>query len=226
MLKNYFIIAYRNLFRNKTFSLINIFGLALGMALSVLMFMYVYYELSYDNFNENKTEIFRVILKMESKEGEPEIAAITNAGVGPSMLKEFAEVQNMVRFSNPIGGYFKSKEKSYKLDKVTYADSSIFKVFSFQLNNGNTETALKEPYTAVITKKTAEKIFGDKNPVGETIRYNNDDDYLITGVVENPPANSHLQFDVLLSFTTLYEMSDVFLGWDGGYNYYTYVLLN
>jgi putative ABC transport system permease protein len=226
MLKNYFIIAYRNLLRNKTFSLINIFGLALGMALSILMFMYVYYELSYDSFHENKQEIYRVVLKMESKEGEPEIAAITNAGVGPSMLKEFAEVNNMTRFSDPVSGYLKSKDKSYKLDKVTYADSSIFRVFSFPLINGNSETALIEPYTAVITKKTARKIFGNSNPIGEIIRYNNNDDYLVTGVVEDPPANSHLQFDVLLSFTTLYEMPDMFLGWDGGYNYYTYVLLN
>ncbi len=226
MLKNYFIIAYRNLLRNKTFSLINIFGLAIGMALSILMFMYVINELNFDDFHANKKEIYRVLLKEESKDSKSEISAITNAGVGPSMVEDFAEVKNMVRFSNPRGGYFKSKEKSYKVDKVTYADSSIFRVFSFPLINGNSETALKEPYTAVLTQRTAKKIFDDKNPVGEIIRYNNDDDYLITGVVENPPANSHLQFDILLSFTTLYEMPDMYLDWDGGYNYYTYVLLN
>jgi len=196
------------------------------MGLSILMLMYVYYEMSYDNFHVNKNEIYRVLLKEETKGSKPEIGAITNAAVGPSMLEEFAEVKNMVRFSNPVSGYFKLQGKSYEVNNVTYADSSIFQVFSFQLINGNSETALKEPFTAVVTRKTAKKIFGNLNPIGESIRYNNNDDYLITGVVEDSPANSHLKFDILLSFTSLYEMPDKYLEWDGGYNYYTYIQVN
>ena len=226
MFKNYLTTAFRNLLRNKTFSLINIFGLAFGMALSILMFMYVYNELTYDNFHKNRDNIYRVILKMENKEGKADISAITNAAVGPSMVKEFPEVRNMVRFTDPVGGFFNNGEKSYKVHSVSYADSSVFSVFTFNLISGNPKTALTEPYTAVLTEKTAEKIFGDENPVGKTIRYNNNDSYLITGVVEDPPENSQLKFGALLSFTTLYKMKNMYLGWDGGYNYYTYIFLN
>lgn len=212
--------------RNKTFSLINIFGLAFGMALSILMFMYVYNELTYDNFHEKKNDIYRVVLKEESKEGESDISAITNAAVGPSMVKEFPEVKNMVRFSSPNAGFFSPDGKSYNVKRVSYSDSSIFSVFSFKLISGNPRTALVEPYSAVLTKKTAEKIFGNENPVGKTIRCNNNDNYLITGVMKDPPENSQLKFDALLSFTTLYKMPDMYLNWDGGYNYFTYILLN
>ncbi len=226
MLKNYLIIAFRNLVRNKTFSLINILGLAFGMALSILMFMYVYNELTYDDFHKNGDSIYRVILKMENKEGNADISAITNAAVGPSMVKEFPEVRNMVRFSDPVGGFFNNGEKSYKVNNVSYTDSSVFSVFSFNLISGDQKTALTEPYAVVLTEKTAKKIFGDENPIGKAIRYNNNDSYLITGVVEDPPENSQLKFGALLSSTTLYKMKNMFLGWDGGYNYYTYVLLN
>jgi len=226
MFKNYLTTAFRTLLRNKTFSLINIFGLAFGMALSILIFMYVYNELTYDDFHKNGDNIYRVALKEESKDGESGISAITNAAVGPSMVKEFAEVKNTVRFSSPVGGFFNKGEKSYKVDNICYTDSSVFTVFSFRLISGNPETALKEPFTAVLTEKTAEKMFGDENPVGQTVRYNNNDSYLITGVVEDPPENSQLKFGALLSFTTLYKMPNMYLNWDGGYNYYTYLLLN
>jgi putative ABC transport system permease protein len=226
MFKNYLTTAFRTLLRNKTFSLINIFGLAFGMALSILIFMYVYNELTYDDFHKNGDNIYRVALKEESKDGESGISAITNAAVGPSMVKEFAEVKNTVRFSSPVGGFFNKGEKSYKVDNICYTDSSVFTVFSFRLISGNPKTALKEPFTAVLTEKTAEKMFGDENPVGQTVRYNNNDSYLITGVVEDPPENSQLKFGALLSFTTLYKMPNMYLNWDGGYNYYTYLLLN
>jgi putative ABC transport system permease protein len=226
MFKNYLTTAFRTLLRNKTFSLINIFGLAFGMALSVLMFMYVYSELTYDDFHKNGDNIYRVALKEESKDGESGISAITNAAVGPSMVKEFPEVRNTVRFSDPVGGFFNNGEKSYKVNNVSYADSSVFSVFSFDLISGDPKTALTEPYTAVLTEKTAKKIFGDENPVGKAIRYNNNDSYLITGVVEDLPENSQLKFGALLSFTTLYKMPNMYLNWDGGYNYYTYLLLN
>ena len=226
MFKNYLTTAFRTLLRNKTFSLINIFGLAFGMALSILIFMYVYNELTYDDFHKNGDNIYRVALKEESKDGESGISAITNAAVGPSMVKEFAEVKNTVRFSSPVGGFFNKGEKSYKVDNICYTDSCVFTVFSFRLISGNPKTALKEPFTAVLTEKTAEKMFGDENPVGQTVRYNNNDSYLITGVVEDPPENSQLKFGALLSFTTLYKMPNMYLNWDGGYNYYTYLLLN
>lgn len=226
MFKNYLTIALRNLWRNKTFSLINIFGLALGMALSILMFMYVYQELTFDGFHQNKNEIYRVLLKQESSAGESTLSAIASAAVGPTMLLDFPEIRNMVRLSNPTGGFFISGESAYKVNRISYADSSFFNVFSFNLIHGNPDLALTEPFSAVLTEETARKIFGNKNPIGQMISLNNEDKYRVTGLVENPPAYSSIRYDVLLSFSTLYTKSNIFLGWDGGFNYYTYLLLN
>jgi putative ABC transport system permease protein len=107
-----------------------------------------------------------------------------------------------------------------------YADSSVFNVFTFPLVNGNPKTALKEPFTIVLSESTAAKIFGKTNPVGKFVRYNNEFSLLITGIVKDPPENSQIKFNALISFATLYEMPNMYLGVDGGHRYYTYVKLH
>ena len=226
MFKNYFKIAFRNLLRNLSFTIINVIGLAIGMAITLLSLLYITNEFTFDHFHENKESIYRVILKSESNSEGTTTSSIATAGIGPSLLKEIPEVEAMVRYSSPRGGFFSYNNKNFQADYIMYADSTVFKMFSFDLLQGNSETVLRQPFTAVLTSRMAKKIFGDENKaVGKVINFNNKDDILITGIVDDSPVNSHLQFDVLISFTSLYKDPRMFLGWNGGHNYYTYILL-
>ncbi len=225
MFKNYLKTAFRNLWRNKLYSLINIFGLAIGMALSIMMFLYVYNELTYDNFHKFKDRIYLVELKDDDVNEGTSISAIATAGIGPSLIEEMPEVENMVRFSNPESGFFTIDKTNYAVKNIMYSDSSVFDVFSFRLIKGNPNSALIEPFTVVLTEKTARKIFGDTDAIGKILKYNNKNNLLVTGIIENPPENSQLKFNALISFSTLYKMPGHFLGWDGGHRYYTYIKL-
>lgn len=224
MLKHFLITGLRNFWRNKSSSILNILGLAIGMATTLLILEYVFNELSYDRFHKNKDDIYRVIVK-EEKDGVTSPTSYLTAAVAPSMAEDFPEVEHFVRFSNPTGGYLSYGDHDYQLDNITYADSALFDVFSFPLLRGNAETALTEPYQVVLTEKSAQKIFGDADPLGNVIRLNSKDNLVVSGVVADFPANSHLQFDALISFSTLYLDPNYYLGWDGGYNYFTYVKL-
>jgi len=210
------------LLKHKAYSAINIIGLSIGLACSILILLFVKNELSFDHFHADKHNIYRVNI-IEEQSGEMTSSAITTAAVGPSMLEEFTEVKAMVRLSNPDDGFFTWQNKHFFTSQVSHADSSFFSVFSFKLLSGNPENVLSEPNTVVLSRKLAEQIFGERNPVGEFIRFNNKDHLLITGVSENPPVNSTIQFNALISFSTLYNQPDVFLDWDGGWNYITYV---
>jgi putative ABC transport system permease protein len=225
MLQHYLKTATRILLKYKVYSFINILGLAIGLACSILILQFVRNELSFDNFHNNKDNIFRVNI-IEEQSGEMTSSAITTAAVGPSMLEELPEVKAMVRLSNPDEGFFTWQNKHFFTTAISHADSAFFSLFSFKLLSGNPETALTEPNTIVLSQRLAEQIFGEKYPVGEFIRFNNKDNLLVTGVVENPPVNSTIQFNALISFISLYNKPDVFLDWDGGWNYITFVRLD
>jgi len=224
MLRNYIIIALRNLYRNKLFSLINILGLSLGMAATLLITEFIVHELSFDSFHENRDQIYRVIIQ-EEKEGTMGYSSIITAAVGESIVREFPEAVSVCRFSSPHSAYFAYQDKNYYQEEITYADSSLFKIFSFDLIYGDALKCLVEPKSVVLALSTARKMFGDINPVGKVIRYNGSDQLLITGVVDDPPANSSITFDAVISFSTLYQMPGIYLGWDGGWNYTAFILL-
>lgn len=224
MFQHYVKTAARIILKHKIYSAINILGLAIGLACSILILQYVKNELSFDNFHKDKDHIFRVNI-IEEQSGEMTSSAIITAGIGPSMLEELPEVKAMVRLSNPEEGFFTWQNRHFFTSGVCHADSSFFGLFSFKLQSGNPETALAEPNTIVLSRKLAEQIFGKKDPVGEFIRFNNKDNLLVSGVVENPPVNSTIQFNALISFSSLYNRSDVYLDWDGGWNYLTFVRL-
>lgn len=224
MFKNYLIIAFRNLQRNKLFSIINVMGLALGMAATLLITEYLVYELSFDNFHTQKENIYRVIIQ-EEKDGTIEFADIITAGVAESLVLEFPEALAMARFSNSHSAYFSYDETNYFEDWISYADSTVFDIFSFDLLIGDPRTCLTEPKSVVLTEKVAKKIFGDNNPLGKLIEYNGEQHLMVTGVVANLPENSSIQFNALISFSTLHQMQNVALGWDGGWNYSAYILL-
>ena len=226
MFKNYLVIALRNLKRNLSFTIINVIGLAVAMAITVVSLLYISNEFSYDRFHVKKDRIYRVILKSESINEGTTTSSIATAGIAPSLYTDIPEVESMIRLSNPRECFFSYNEKNFPAINMMYVDSTFFDIFSFDLLMGNEKSVLIQPFTVVLTKSFARKIFKDEHEaIGKTILLNNKDNFLITGIAEDPPILSHLQFDVLISFTSLYEDPQMHLGWDGGHNYYNYILL-
>ncbi len=226
MFRNYLIIALRNLKRNLSFTIINVIGLSVAMAISVVSLLYISNEFSYDRFHINKDRIYRVILKSESNNEGTSITPITTAGIGPTLIYNIPVVESMVRLTDPRECFLNYQEKSYPADLMMYADSSFFKLFSFSLLIGDENNVLSEPYTAVLSKSFALKLFQDADQaLGQIVKLNNKDQLLVTGIANDPPIQSHLQFDMLISFSSLYKDPQMHLGWDGGHNYYTYILL-
>ncbi len=229
MLKNYLKIAIRNLLRNKTFSAINILGLAVGIASCVLILLYVQNEFSFDSFNKNYKRIFRVG-QNQVWYGNKSASTITSARLGPALKDNFPEIQNYVRVYNVSRFLIKYKDKTYFEDNLKFVDSSFFNVFSFHLLEGNPSLVFSKPYSIVLTKSEARKYFGNEEAVGKTIiliRNNKAMNFTVTGVASKPPSNSSLRFGFLASFNTLYESTWNFQDindW-GQMSFLTFVLL-
>ncbi|MCK4417204.1 MAG: ABC transporter permease, partial [Candidatus Latescibacteria bacterium] len=198
MFKNYLTIAVRNLVRHKVHSLINLSGLAIGMACCILIMLYVQYEFSYDRYHENVQQIYRVI--GEGKIGDEISQGAQMPGpLAPALLNDFPEIISATRIKNVENVLISYGEKRFYEERAFFADPSIFEVFSFALIKGNPKTALQEPYSIIITEEMAEKHLGDDDPMGEIISYDNKYDFKITGVLQNIPRNSHFRFDFLAS---------------------------
>ncbi len=225
MLRNYLKVALRNLTKRRVYSLINIVGLSIGLTVVLLIALTIKFEHSFNSFNKKENRIYRVGLKLKAHGKIMEDSPLFVAALGPAMLKDMPEVENYVRIATPRTLYFTYGEHSFKVENATYADSSLFNIFSFKLIAGDKNSALTDPYSLVLTQATASRIFGNNDPVGKVVSVGNLP-YKVTGVVKDPPANSDIRFDAVISFSTLYNRRDVFLGWDGGEQYVTYVLLN
>ena len=225
MLRNYVNTALRHLLKYKTYSAINILGLAAGIAAVILILLYVEFELSYDGFHENCESIHRVSI-VTKREGRIESdSPVFVDPLGPAMEKDFPAVKASVRISTRRSAYFHYNDTIVKIPNFRHADSSLFDVFSFTLTQGNPQQALINPYSIVLTEGIAHSFFGTENPIGKTIVLNNREAYHVTGVVENTPSNSTLNFDALVSFSTLYNDPDYYMGWNGGNQYMTYIQL-
>jgi putative ABC transport system permease protein len=222
MLKNYFKTAWRNIRKNKLFSLINVVGLAIGIATCFIIMLYVYDELSYDRFNKNADNIYRIYFKANIEGGE-----ISEAGVMPpvaSVLKnDFPEVKEATRFQPQGTPKITYQNKIFKDDCFAFADPNFFKVFTLPMIEGDPATALAQPNSVVITKSAAEKYFGSVNAVGQVLTFNNNEPYKVTGVIKDIPANAHFHFDLLGSMAGREEAKSDSWMWG---NYYTYLLLN
>jgi putative ABC transport system permease protein len=206
MLKNYLLVAFRNIKRQKGYSFINIAGLAIGMAIFLLTMLYIQFELGYDRFHEKSDRIYRLIKKL-GYPGGFEYRADGGAPMGPMLLQNLPQIENTVRFLT-FDGMIKQNDRQFNESKFYFTDPSIFEVFSFNLSQGNPQTALKEPFTVLITENMAEKYFGNDDPVNKVLRFNPSfsNKYIelkVTGVLKNIPQNSHLQIDFLASFETL-----------------------
>ncbi|MCB2220482.1 MAG: ABC transporter permease [Bacteroidetes bacterium] len=226
MFLNYLVIAFRNIIKHKSFSLINVIGLSVAMAICVVSLLYISNEFMFDRFHANKDRIYRVILKSESNNEGTSTSAIATAGIGPTLYQEIPEIESMVRISHPRGSFFSYNGKNYPAQNLMYADSTFFEILSFDLIIGNEHNILNQPYTGVLTRSMARTMFDDESDaIGEILELNNRDKILITGIVADPPPHSHLQFDVLVSFMSLYKDPHVYLDWNGGHSYCNYVLL-
>jgi putative ABC transport system permease protein len=221
MVKNYLIIALRNLFKNKVFSFINISGLAVGLAGCTIILLYVTHELSYDRHHEHAGRIYRVTSHIDFAGNYLELAP-TSAPMGPTLLKDYPEVEAMVRL-RPRGDYTVRHGYEYFHEEgFVFADPSIFDVFTIPFLHGNQVEALTRPHTVAISEEIALKYFGTKNAVGETINLMNSFDFEVTGVYETMPETSHFKFNFLLSMPTIDEAGNNM--WLSN-NFRTYLLL-
>ncbi len=209
MLKNYFKIAWRNLMKSKTFSLINIAGLSIGMAACLLILQYVSFQLSYDQFNKNAADIYRVVNDRYQNGKLIQHGTITYSAIGKAMQDDYPEVINHARvmpFGKSIISY---NNKRIGEEDVIAVDNSFINMFSYPMIAGDRRTALQQPYAAILSETSARKIFNvtDNNfasVVGKLITMRTDSmPYKITGICKDVPENSHLSFDILASYTTI-----------------------
>ena len=203
MLKNYVKIALRNLLKSKGYTFINVAGLAVGLACCLLILLFVRDELSYDRHHEKADQIYRITL--EALLGEQEInGPIAPAPMAQALVNDYPEVVQATRLFTFSGETFvRYEDKRFVEERFFFGDSTVFEVFTFPLLRGDPETALVEPNTVVLTESTARKYFGAEDPVGQTIRIDEENDYEVTGVMADVPENSHFHFDFLGSLGTL-----------------------
>ena len=190
MIKNYFKIAFANLIKNRVYSLISISSLSIGMAVSILLLIYVADELSYDRYHENADNIYR-LCKDDQAYQAPQIAKL--------LTDKLPEIKEYARIFPGHGMIVQYKEQKFNESTTAFVDADLLRIFSFKFKFGNAETALEQPETIVISEKAAQKYFGNENPIGKLLTLNNDDKFTITGVFEDMPHNSHFRYDFLIS---------------------------
>ena len=224
MIRNWLLTALRNLRKNRTASAINIFGLTVGLSSCLLIALFIRHELSYDDFEVKGSRIVRSIMGYRfDGGGEMRYGNFNSTKVATTFKRVFPEIESAVRMANRprIVSY---REKLFREDGFMFADSSFFKTFSMPLVEGDAGTALSGPKKVVLTESAARRYFGREEPVGKLLRVGTDSmDYLVTGVMKDCPSNSQIKFDLLASFSSLYENQDETY-WDA--NYSTFFLLH
>jgi len=225
MLKNYLIASLRSLRKQFSYSLINVGGIGLGLAICLLLSVWITRELSYDKFHKDATRIYRGSLEY-SFGGQTSKTSVSPTALLPVLKKNFAEIENGVRIYNPSAWnpfIVKTNDKLFQEKKFYYADSTFFQVFSFKILQGNPDKVLTEPNSVVLTQSSAKKYFGTEDVIGKLLTINNKTEYKVTGLMENIPSNSMIQFDFLGSFSSL-DASRQQIWWTA--NYQTYLLLS
>ena len=221
MFKNYLKIAFRNLQRHKAYSFLNITGLAIGMACSIFILLWVQNELSYDRFHKNADHLYRLTAGVEDFK-----AAVSPAGMAAGLQSEMPEIAAAVRVSKPATVLLETSDRKFEEKNVLYVDSNFLQVFSFGLLKGNRNTALQHANDILITENIAKKYFGDQNPIGRILRKDNQENVVVTGVLANAPSNSHLQFDIVAPMSAIAATNyDIKNSTWGNFNFYTYIQL-
>lgn len=225
MLKSYLKIAIRNLRRNKIYGVISILGLAIGITGATLLYLYINSELSYDAFHEKADRIYRIV-EVNDGQDETRYFGQTAPVLGSSLEETYPEIESMVRVYQPVG-HVDMQWKGERIHDRSYliADQEFFKVFDFEFIRGDAATALSKPNSVVISEKKAEQLFGNTDPLGEALDFSNLGTVTITGVFENVPDNSHLQFEWVFSRNNSNLKWNEFLSSWEVYGAYTYLLL-
>ena len=226
MIKNYFKIAFRNLWKNKVFSFINIMGLTVGMTACFLIFLYVKFELSYDSFNSKADRIYRVVSDIKTPT-EVLHASGPAWAVAPNAKDEFPEIESFVRVTGEDNVLMRKGDIKFQEEHAAWADSALFNVFDFKLLKGNPNTALKEPFSIVFSETAAKKYFGKTDPMGQTLLITGDKlPAKVTGIMKDIPENSQIKAEVFLSMTTITQKFNQSLDsqW-GNYGASAYILL-
>ena len=224
MIKNYFIIAWRNLWRNKIFSVIKILGLSIGLTVCMLIFLYTKDEISYDKFHENKAQLYRIIQTISFGKESPQTIGITNGIIGESFEKEIPEVQQFIRVNGE--SVTVKKNNDVFTEGPLFVDDNFFSVFTFSLSEGNKKNALKDLHSVVLSKSMAKKYFGTEDVIGETMQIKLNDEFenfTVTAIAENSPQNSTLKADMFLPIK--YNLRNRGNEWFGG-SLNTFLLLS
>ncbi|MCB0551067.1 MAG: ABC transporter permease [Phaeodactylibacter sp.] len=204
MWRNYLNTAIRNLWKQKYYTLINVLGLALGLACFLFILAYIKDELSYDQYHDKAGRIYRVDFEGTVFGQEFELSEVGDP-FGPTVLAEFPEVEQQVRLRDRGTFLVRRQDNSFREDHVIFADSTFFDVFSFALLKGDPKSVLAEPNTLVITPAVAKKYFAGKDPIGQTLILDNDYTYRVTGLMEEMPSNTHFHYDMIASLSSLEE---------------------
>lgn len=226
MLKSYFIIASRSLAKHKFFTIINVLGLAVGMSISLMFIASITFVTTYDNFHTNGDRIYRMISKTNL--GGKEFAT-TPLPLAEQLSTEFPGIEKVIRIDKSVSGEAEFNNKQIPMTGF-FVDADFLNVFSFPMKNGNASSALTKPSNLVITEAGAERMFGSEDPIGKVIKLERYGEFEITGLVKNPPKNSHLQFEILVPYQALenFERLQGFVPTEKRWtnlNMYTYLLM-
>ncbi|MFN8335125.1 MAG: FtsX-like permease family protein [Cyclobacteriaceae bacterium] len=213
MFKNYLLIATRNLSKNLGYTSINVFGLAIGLACCLLVTLYIRFETSFENFHENKASLYRYVSRYE-RDGQMRMQTNLPPGMAPLLANHFPEVELYTRFGEiderPLMVFDK---QPLDAKRFVMADAGFFEMFTFPLIQGDAKTVLTRPFTIAIAKSVADKYFPGGDALGKTIRFDNEFDFEVSGVFEDVPANSHLQFTYVSSFITMGKVLEKRYNW-------------
>ena len=206
--------------------MINIVGLTSGMTVFILIMLYVNYEFSFDQYHEKKDRIYRIVKQDKDNfyQGDNRFA-VTPAPLAPTIMEEFPEVESATRFSRTHNILIGVGEESYLESTVYPTDHETFDIFTFDYVSGNPEMFLQEKYSAVISESIAKKYFGDQDPLGKTIRYRNEYEFTIGGIIKNMPKNSHFTMEIILDYVSVMEVDNRELDRWNNNSFYTYFLL-
>ncbi len=208
MLKNYLKVAVRNFLRHKIYSLINLAGLAVSMAMCLLIYQYVTNELHFDSFHENRGSIYRVVPSIQDESGEWENYAMSPMPLAPILAEDYPAIQRFTRFTNTAQAVVKVGAHCFS-ERLLYADPDMLSMFSFPLIHGESRTALRDKSSIVITEAMATKYFGDTDAVGQVVSIKLGGEFrefAVTGIAENIPDNSTISFDFLLPYEVIVEL--------------------
>ncbi len=201
MFKNYFKTAWRSLTAGKSFSIINIAGLAIGMAGAILILLWLQNEISFDKFHKNKNNLYEVYALANNTDRHPKAVNATSQPLGPALKQDYPEIAAFTRVWTLNNWLLSANNKSLISNKGFIVDSSFLEMFTFPLIEGNAAVQLRNSHSIVITKGLAKKLFGNEDPVGKIIKTENTDNFTVTGVLKNPPINTRFQFDYLLPWS-------------------------